>query len=55
MKRQALEEITTIALEEFEEPLNKIKQLIDPFVKTMEFYEGTIKNIKEGWTTLVNA
>ena len=54
MRTEALKEIMAIALEEFEEPLDKVRGLIDPFVQTAEVFMETVKQIKEGWTTLVN-
>ena len=54
MKRQALEEIKTVAIEEFQGPLEDIKRLIEPFVQAVEFFELFVKNTKEGWTILVN-
>ena len=53
MKKDALFKIIKVLEEELEGPIGHLRRLIAPFIDAYTFFKDTIKNIKDGWTSLV--
>ena len=54
MKREALTEIKTILEEDLAEPINYLKQLLNPFQREQDLFMQLVKNVKEAWDSIVN-
>ncbi|KAI0234744.1 hypothetical protein LSAT2_014923 [Lamellibrachia satsuma] len=53
MKKAALAEIKSVLLEELEEPMNSLKQLLEPYQQAQDLFVQLVKNIKGAWRTIV--
>jgi len=53
MKREALNEIKTILMEDLAEPINDLKQLLKPFQQEQDLFMQLVKNVKEAWDSIV--
>ena len=54
MKKQALDVLMQVILEELEGPITHLKRLAEPFLLAYDTFTLTVKDVKEAFTTLKN-
>ena len=54
MKKNALDKIIKVLEQELVGPIEDLRRLLVPFTEANTLFKDTVKNIKDGWITLVH-